>query len=119
MAITWVLAVILDWKFYLILFALYLAYFYINIFVSGLPPGPTPFPIVGNIPQLGAQVHLSLPELGKRYTDVFTIHIFNKPMVILNSYKAIREAFIQHANSTSARSLDFYLRLINPERKGK
>ncbi len=38
-----------------------------------LPPGPRPWPLVGNLFQMGEQIHLSLTNLRVQYGDVFQI----------------------------------------------
>ena len=119
MSITsWILSVFVDWRIYLTLLLIYLVYTYTKVLFSGLPPGPMPFPVVGNLPQLGTELHYSLTKLGKTYKDVFTVYIFNKPFVVLNSYKAIKEGFVKHGNFTSARPRDFFLEWIKLGRNG-
>lgn len=39
------------------------------------PPGPTPWPLVGNLLQMGDQIHLSLTHLRLQYGDVFKVYI--------------------------------------------
>lgn len=41
------------------------------------PPGPTPWPIVGNLLQMGDQIHLSLTHLRLQYGDVFKVCVFS------------------------------------------
>lgn len=39
------------------------------------PPGPTPWPLMGNLLQMGDQIHLSLTRLRLQYGDVFKVYM--------------------------------------------
>ncbi|KZT69371.1 cytochrome P450 [Daedalea quercina L-15889] len=57
-----------------------------------LPPGPPPFPILGDIPQ----ITLEFPEKcfaqwRKKYGDVIFLKMFNTPVLVINSITAARE----------------------------
>ncbi|KAH9917068.1 cytochrome P450 [Fomitopsis serialis] len=57
-----------------------------------LPPGPRPFPILGNIPQMT----LNFPEKrfaqwGKKYGDMIFLKLFNTPVLVINSAAAARD----------------------------
>ncbi|EKM52310.1 uncharacterized protein PHACADRAFT_260627 [Phanerochaete carnosa HHB-10118-sp] len=55
-----------------------------------LPPGPKPVPVLGNILQLSTvQEWLQLTEWSKLYGDIFTVWVFNKPIIMLNSEKVL------------------------------
>ncbi|KAI0356908.1 cytochrome P450 [Trametes cingulata] len=61
---------------------------------TGLPPGPKPVPIFGNLFQLEQQQEwLQFTNWGKIYGDVVTMRIFNKPIILLNSAQAIVDLF--------------------------
>ncbi|XP_040847774.1 cytochrome P450 2C5-like isoform X3 [Ochotona curzoniae] len=60
-----------------------------------LPPGPTPFPIIGNILQLDVKdVSKSLTNFSKVYGPVYTLYFGMKPTVVLHGYEAVKEALI-------------------------
>ncbi|KAJ8298758.1 hypothetical protein KUTeg_022818 [Tegillarca granosa] len=65
------------------------------------PPGPYGYPIVGSTFSVDAtKIHLSLTDLAEKYGDVFEINLFGRTVVVLNSLKAIREAFVNEPNGT-------------------
>ena len=101
--IHWILSGLLDWRFYAIIAVVYVVIFYIRVACSGLPPGPLPLPLLGNIPQLGTKVYLSLARIRSNHKDVFTVYLAHQPVVILTSHKAVREAFVVNGNKTSGR----------------
>ncbi|XP_073442612.1 cytochrome P450 2C5-like [Dendrobates tinctorius] len=68
------------------------------------PPGPKPWPIIGNIPILDVQKpYLSFQELTKTYGPVFSIAIGVQKMVVLCGYDVVKEALVNHAEYFSDR----------------
>lgn len=59
------------------------------------PPGPFPWPLIGNAAAVGQASHLSFARLAKRYGDVFQIRLGSCPVVVLNGESAIHEALVQ------------------------
>ena len=58
-------------------------------------PGPTGWPVVGNVLQLSpTRMHVQLYELAQKYGPVMIIYIFTKPVVVLNTADVIYEAKI-------------------------
>uniref|UniRef100_A0A4X2L8Z9 unspecific monooxygenase n=1 Tax=Vombatus ursinus TaxID=29139 RepID=A0A4X2L8Z9_VOMUR len=69
-----------------------------------LPPGPVPFPIVGNMLQLDFKdITKSFGSLAKSYGPVFTLYIGSEPVVVLYGYEAVKEALIDHGEEFAAR----------------
>ena len=118
-AFYWIFTLVVDWRIYFTVILIYVIYFYMKFVFSGLPPGPIPFPLVGNILQLGIQAHLSLMKLGETYSDVFTVYLATKPAVVLNSYEAVTEALVKNGHTTSGRPSTFYMERVRKGRNGK
>ncbi|XP_003472957.2 cytochrome P450 1B1 [Cavia porcellus] len=59
------------------------------------PPGPFPWPLIGNVSAVGPATHLSFARLARRYGDVFQIRLGSCPVVVLNSESAIHQALVQ------------------------
>ncbi|XP_069890675.1 cytochrome P450 2C5-like isoform X5 [Dipodomys merriami] len=69
-----------------------------------LPPGPTPFPIIGNILQVDMKdITKSLTKFSEVYGPVFTLYLGMKPTVVLHGYEAVKEALIAHGEEFSGR----------------
>ncbi|KAL4623169.1 cytochrome P450 1A1-like [Arapaima gigas] len=67
------------------------------------PPGPTPWPLVGNLLQMEAQIHISLTKLRDRYGDVFQVKMGSLVVVVLSGYDTVKQALVRQAiaNGTS------------------
>uniref|UniRef100_A0A8C6YGG0 Uncharacterized protein n=1 Tax=Naja naja TaxID=35670 RepID=A0A8C6YGG0_NAJNA len=71
-----------------------------------LPPGPTPWPILGNLLQQDIlPLNESYEKLIGQYGPIFTIWIGSKPLVVLCGYEMVKEALIDHAEEFSGRNI--------------
>ncbi|XP_019639175.1 PREDICTED: steroid 17-alpha-hydroxylase/17,20 lyase-like [Branchiostoma belcheri] len=75
-----------------------------------MPPGPIPWPIIGNRSAFQGKFHLTFIELAKKYGDVFSLRRGMTDVVVLNSEAAVREALVEKsvefAGRPHAQSLD-------------
>nr|XP_033817256.1 cytochrome P450 2H2-like [Geotrypetes seraphini] len=73
---------------------------------KNLPPGPFPWPLIGNIYQMDSLApYKTLMELGEKYGKVFTIHLGPKPSVVLFGYDTLKDALIGQAEDFSGRAV--------------
>ncbi|XP_044131007.1 cytochrome P450 2F2-like [Bufo gargarizans] len=80
---------------------------YIKILLerSNLPPGPMPLPIIGTLHKISLTNNVkSLRNLSKTYGDFFTVYEGSQPVIVLCSYDAIKETFIDKADEFSGRA---------------
>lgn len=67
------------------------------------PPGPFPWPLLGNAAQLGSAPHLALGRLAATYGNVFQLRLGAWPVVVLSGERAIREALIRQGAAFAGR----------------
>ncbi|XP_063346456.1 cytochrome P450 1A1 [Pelmatolapia mariae] len=67
------------------------------------PPGPKPWPLVGNLLQVGEQIHLSLTGLRLQYGDIFKLRLGSLTVVVLSGYNTIRQALVRHGETFAGR----------------
>jgi len=61
---------------------------------KNFPPGPPCFPLAGSLPYLDVRnLSKSFLKLSQKYGDIFSIFVGGTPVVVLNSYSLIKEAF--------------------------
>lgn len=71
---------------------------------SSVPPGPTEFPIIGNIPSLiGKDTMECFSALRRRFGDVYGIYFGQEFTVILNGYDVIHDALVKNGDKFSKR----------------
>ncbi|KAI3681657.1 hypothetical protein L6452_36459 [Arctium lappa] len=80
---------------------------------SRLPPGPHPFPIIGNLLQLGDKPHMSLAKLSKRYGPLMSLKLGSKRSIVISSPDIVKEFFHTHDMSFSSRSLPDTARVVD------
>ncbi|KAM9638555.1 cytochrome P450 2C5-like [Morphnus guianensis] len=84
----------------IILFLLSILWFLIwrsNKKRSQLPPGPAPWPILGNLWQKDVlPLYRTYEKLSSRYGPIFTVWLGLKPVVVLCGYEVVTDALLGH-----------------------
>ncbi|XP_048034959.1 cytochrome P450 2J4 isoform X1 [Megalobrama amblycephala] len=66
---------------------------------KNMPPGPFPFPLLGNVMNIGFSDPMEVfPKIAERYGDVSTFYLGNKPCILLTGYETFKEAFVEQAD---------------------
>uniref|UniRef100_A0A8C8SA38 unspecific monooxygenase n=1 Tax=Pelusios castaneus TaxID=367368 RepID=A0A8C8SA38_9SAUR len=69
-----------------------------------LPPGPLPFPVIGNTLQLNKKnLPQHIEELSETYGPIFTIYLGSERVVVLYGYETVKEALIGLGDEFSGR----------------
>ncbi|KAI4354911.1 hypothetical protein L6164_003736 [Bauhinia variegata] len=79
------------------------------------PPGPRPFPIIGNILELGSQPHQALANLSKIYGPIMTLKLGTVTTIVISSPELAKQvmhkydqAFANRTVPDSVRALDHH-----------
>ncbi|KAK6792317.1 hypothetical protein RDI58_011398 [Solanum bulbocastanum] len=91
MEISWVFIVFGSW---LLALAFFLKIF--NHPKRKLPPGPKPWPIIGNLNLLGSLPHVSLHHLSQKYGDLMLLKFGSKPVLVASSPEMAKEILKTH-----------------------
>ncbi|KAL7591256.1 hypothetical protein Lser_V15G31714 [Lactuca serriola] len=78
-----------------------------------LPPGPHPFPIIGNLLILGDKPYQTLSTLSKRYGPLMSLKLGTKTTIVVSSADMAREFFHKHDRSFSGRSVPETARMVD------
>lgn len=68
-----------------------------------MPPGPTPYPFIGNIPQMMCDPLFPLNKLAGMYGDIFTVTLPAGEAVILNTAALVREARLERKDDVAGK----------------
>ena len=81
---------------------------------QGMPPGPFPFPWIGNIPHVISDQAFPFRKLSKEYGEIFTVFMPNGTFVVLNTASLARNARLGTKDDIAGRSseLTYPLELI-------
>ncbi|CAI5475101.1 unnamed protein product [Closterium sp. Yama58-4] len=72
---------------------------------SSLPPGPSPWPILGNLPDLGFLPYRGLAKLADRFGPIMNVWLGSIPSVIISSPEMAREVLKIQDKFCSSRPL--------------
>uniref|UniRef100_A0A8C3SH99 Uncharacterized protein n=1 Tax=Chelydra serpentina TaxID=8475 RepID=A0A8C3SH99_CHESE len=71
---------------------------------SRYPPGPTSLPFIGTMLQIDFHnPHLSFTQLSKKYGNVFSLQNCWSNLVVVNGFKAVKEALVQKSEDFADR----------------
>ncbi|CAN8254664.1 unnamed protein product [Cochlearia groenlandica] len=71
-----------------------------------LPPGPTPWPVIGNMFNLtGSPPHHSLTKLSRRHGPIMTLRLGLMLTVVISSSEMAREIFKKHDKALAGRKI--------------
>ncbi|KAK0580733.1 hypothetical protein LWI29_005627 [Acer saccharum] len=70
-----------------------------------LPPGPHPFPIIGNILELGNKPHQALANLSKTYGPIMSLKLGSITTIVISSSHVAKEALQTHDQALSSRTI--------------
>ncbi|NWI96843.1 CP2J6 protein, partial [Pitta sordida] len=69
-----------------------------------LPPGPTPYPIFGNLLQMNFRIHHEyLKKMAKIHGNIFTLWLSNSPAVVLQGFQTVKEGLTLRAEDVAGR----------------
>nr|XP_009858581.1 cytochrome P450 1A1-like [Ciona intestinalis] len=58
-------------------------------------PGPYPWPVIGNVIEMGGQPQFSLTNMAKKYGPVYLMKLGTADVLVLNNYEVIKEALLR------------------------
>ncbi|KAJ1426797.1 Cytochrome P450 [Sesbania bispinosa] len=70
-----------------------------------LPPGPRPFPIIGNIFDLGTNPHKTLTKLSKIYGPVMSLKLGNITTIVISSPQEAKQVLQENGHAFSNRTV--------------
>ncbi|XP_049370018.1 geraniol 8-hydroxylase-like [Solanum verrucosum] len=68
-----------------------------------LPPGPSPWPIIGNIHLLGAKPHVSLANLAKKYGPIMSLKLGQITTIVISSSSIAKQVLKNQDQAFSSR----------------
>ena len=79
-------------------------------------PGPTPWPIVGNLPNIVGTKNAAetFMKLQKKYGNLVFLRFGPRPFVVVFGYKKIREILVENGNKTKFRPRGGFIKKLFP-----
>ncbi|CAL5047353.1 unnamed protein product [Urochloa decumbens] len=100
------MAVLLPWLAWLLVSLL--SIYVLDLLIHsrrGLPPGPRPLPLIGNLHLLGKQPHRTLARLAKTHGPLMSLRLGAVTTVVVSSPDAAREFLQKHDAAFASRSV--------------
>ncbi|CAI5475658.1 unnamed protein product [Closterium sp. Yama58-4] len=82
-----------------------------------LPPGPSPWPIFGNLPDLGLLPFRSFTKLADRYGPILTVWYGSTPSVVISSPELARQVLKTNDKLCSSRPMNRTLAILSLDGK--
>ena len=76
-----------------------------NLSSQNLPPGPHPFPIIGNILELGKLPHQEIAKLSKTYGPLMTLKLGSITTIVISSPNMAKEVLQKNDQAFSSRTI--------------
>nr|XP_028572975.1 cytochrome P450 2C20-like isoform X2 [Podarcis muralis] len=84
---------------------------------SQLPPGPTPWLLLGNLLQKDAlPLYKFYTKLIDKYGPIFTVWVGPKPIVVICGYETMKDAFVNHAEEFGGHPAMPFIERVNEYR---
>ncbi|KAK7391054.1 hypothetical protein VNO78_19373 [Psophocarpus tetragonolobus] len=80
-----------------------------------LPPGPSPFPIIGNLLELGEKPHKSLAKLAKIHGPIMSLKLGKITTVVVSSAQMAKEVLLTNDHLLSNRTIPQSVSVLNHE----
>ncbi|XP_034708770.1 cytochrome P450 76T24-like [Vitis riparia] len=81
--------------------------------MARLPPGPRPFPIIGNLLELGDKPHQSLTTLSKTYGPLMSLKLGSTTTIVISSSKTAQEVLSKNDQAFSSRAVLNAVQAVN------
>ncbi|KAF7844738.1 geraniol 8-hydroxylase-like [Senna tora] len=78
-----------------------------------LPPGPSPYPIIGNLLEIGSDPLLSLTNLSKTYGPIMSVKLGTRTAIVISSTAAAKEVLHNNDLALSGRICPDSIRAVD------
>ena len=109
-----------EWMDYYLVFLLILPLMWLSIRVltsklasQTIPPGPKPFPIIGNLFELSYLPHRDLAKLSKTYGPLMTLKLGSITTIVISSPNLAKEALQKNDQAFSSRTIPDMARVFD------
>lgn len=104
-------------EYYTITLAIVFTIIFISKFLSksklSYPPGPKPWPIIGNILRLGDKPHRSVAELSRIHGPIMSLKLGSINTIVISSPEIAKQMFLEHDLVFSSRIVQDAVRATN------